>query len=308
MVAKERHDSTQFFEMQHDLKVTQVYVSGGSARSQFILQRLEEELEVPCESWNPTRSLQINLPANKVNDLEYESPQLAVAIGAGLGTLNSKLVNINLLAEEQEAVIAIRRDPVRRARWMAGAVVLAALGFAGYLGLVLWRMDTELRLHESKRLTLEKSSSESINTARLALEMERTLSALNQMGSNRFLWAPVLNALQYTTVPEIEFHYLKIDLSTAGEATASAPQGTAPTATERIVMTIRGKNYGEPQALDRLVEAISNQPYFKANLRGVDPVLLKDLQPRQVDPSKPDRTFGLFTVECTFADRVIKHE
>jgi len=71
---------------------------------------------------------------------------------------------------------------------------------------------------------------------------------------------------------------------------------------------IQGKNYGDSKAIDRLVETIASHPHFKQNLRRTDPVLLRDLQPRQVDPADPNRAFQLFTIECIFSDRVFKDE
>jgi type IV pilus assembly protein PilM len=310
LIAKEIHASVNFFETQHDLKVTQVFVSGGSARSQFVLQSLEHELDVPCESWNPTKSLSIDLPAARANEVEYDGPQLAVAIGAGLAYLNPDLITINLLAEEQEAVEVRRRDPVRRATWASAGAIALMLLWAAFLGFKLWSTNAELNGAEAQKQALEKSSTESISRARQARELDRTLTALHQLGASRFLWAPALNALQYTTVPNIQLHHIRFDQTLVTDTPAAAPaaEGEPPRVTERTLLTIRGKNYGDPRSLDKLVEAIAAHPYFKGKLRAVDPVLLKDLQPRQVDPTDPYKTFGQFTIECTFADRILKHE
>ncbi|MEP6663340.1 MAG: pilus assembly protein PilM, partial [Verrucomicrobiota bacterium] len=52
-------NSIHFFEQQQDNKVSEVFVSGGSARSNFIIQFLQAELNLPCRSWDPTSSLKI---------------------------------------------------------------------------------------------------------------------------------------------------------------------------------------------------------------------------------------------------------
>src|SRR6185503_7631175 len=166
------------------------FVSGGSARLQFVLQSLEEELQIPCESWNPTKSLSVDLPSGRANESEYDGPQLAVAIGAGLGYLNPDLVTINLLAEEQEAVEARLRDPVRRATWMAGGVVTLMLLWALSLGFKLWSTSAELKRYETQKLVQEKTSIETISRAQQAREIGQTLKSLQQQGGNRFLWAP----------------------------------------------------------------------------------------------------------------------
>jgi Tfp pilus assembly PilM family ATPase len=61
-----------------------VYVSGGSARSEMILQMLHQELLVECKTWNPTGFLQLALPGQQAVEVDHIGPQLTVAVGAGL--------------------------------------------------------------------------------------------------------------------------------------------------------------------------------------------------------------------------------
>jgi len=61
-----------------------VFISGGSARNEIIVQALQTELMVPCKSWNPARSLQLDLPPEKMGEVEQVAPQLAEAIGAAI--------------------------------------------------------------------------------------------------------------------------------------------------------------------------------------------------------------------------------
>lgn len=81
-LGKELRASVDFFEHQHDKTLGQVYVSGGSARSEFILQCLQNELMVPCKSWNPAKFLQMELSPEKMGEVEQVAPQLTIAIGA----------------------------------------------------------------------------------------------------------------------------------------------------------------------------------------------------------------------------------
>jgi type IV pilus assembly protein PilM len=86
-LGRELRASIDFFEHQHDKTTTQVFVSGGSARSEIIIQALQNELMVPCKGWNPARFLQMNLPPEKAGEIEQVAPQLAVAIGAAVAAL-----------------------------------------------------------------------------------------------------------------------------------------------------------------------------------------------------------------------------
>jgi len=81
-LGRELRASIDFFEHQQDATVSKVYLSGGSARSEFVVQTLQSELTVPCEVWSPFKSLQLGLPPEKMGEAEQVSPQLTVAIGA----------------------------------------------------------------------------------------------------------------------------------------------------------------------------------------------------------------------------------
>jgi len=85
-LGREIRASLDFFEHQHDRPVTQVYVSGASARSEMIMQMLHSELLVECKTWNPTSFLQMALAGQQAVEIEHIGPQLAVAIGTALAT------------------------------------------------------------------------------------------------------------------------------------------------------------------------------------------------------------------------------
>ena len=83
-LGRELRASLDFFEHQQDRPITHVYVSGGSARSELILQMLHSELIVECKTWNPTTFLQLALPGQQTAEIEHVAPQLTVAIGAAM--------------------------------------------------------------------------------------------------------------------------------------------------------------------------------------------------------------------------------
>ncbi len=83
-LGRELRASIDFFEHQHDKAVTQVFISGGSARSEFIVQTLTAELMVPCKTWSPLNFLQVSLPPQQAAEVDQVAPQLGVAIGAAL--------------------------------------------------------------------------------------------------------------------------------------------------------------------------------------------------------------------------------
>ncbi len=80
----EIHASIDFYVSKHDRPVNQVFVSGGSARSDFIVSTLKTELMVDTKSWNPLDSMTLTLPPAKLAEVEQVASQLTVAVGAAL--------------------------------------------------------------------------------------------------------------------------------------------------------------------------------------------------------------------------------
>lgn len=85
-LGRELKASIDFFEHQQDRPVGQVFLSGGLARSEFLVQLLQGELVAECKVWNPTGFMQYALPPQQVAELEQVSPQLTVAIGTAVAT------------------------------------------------------------------------------------------------------------------------------------------------------------------------------------------------------------------------------
>jgi type IV pilus assembly protein PilM len=86
-LGRELRASLDFFEHQQDRPVSHIYVSGGSAQSEMIMQMLHAELIAECKAWNPTTSLQMALPGQQAVEIEHVGPQLTVAIGVALAGL-----------------------------------------------------------------------------------------------------------------------------------------------------------------------------------------------------------------------------
>ena len=81
-LGRELRASIDFFEHQYDRGVNQVFVTGGSSRSELILQMLQSELSAECKTWDPLSFLELALPPQQAAEIENVGPQLAVAIGA----------------------------------------------------------------------------------------------------------------------------------------------------------------------------------------------------------------------------------
>lgn len=80
-LGRELRASADFFEHQNEKPVAQVLVSGGCSCSEFLAQTLQNELMAPCRTWDPTKNLGRNLPAEQLAQLETNAARLSVAIG-----------------------------------------------------------------------------------------------------------------------------------------------------------------------------------------------------------------------------------
>jgi Tfp pilus assembly PilM family ATPase len=83
-LGRELRASIDFFEHQQDKAVSQVFISGGSARSEFLVQLLQTELMAECKPWNPLSFIELALPPQQAAEVDHVAPQLAVAVGAAV--------------------------------------------------------------------------------------------------------------------------------------------------------------------------------------------------------------------------------
>ncbi|MBA2269540.1 MAG: pilus assembly protein PilM, partial [Chthoniobacterales bacterium] len=88
-LATEVRNSIGFFEGQREESINRIFVSGGLARTETILQTLSDELSLPCEIWDPLETCEVALPAAKRQALPDEFVSLNVACGAAFEYLRN---------------------------------------------------------------------------------------------------------------------------------------------------------------------------------------------------------------------------
>jgi len=88
-LATEVRNSIGFFEGQHEQSIHRIFVSGGLARTETILQTLSDELRLPCEIWDPLETCEVALPPAKRQALPHEFVSLNVACGAAFEYLRN---------------------------------------------------------------------------------------------------------------------------------------------------------------------------------------------------------------------------
>ncbi len=86
-LGRELRAAVDFYEHQQDRSVAQIFMTGGSARSELIVQTLQHELMAETKTWNPTAFLQMDLPPQQAAEIEQVSAQMAVAVGTAVAAL-----------------------------------------------------------------------------------------------------------------------------------------------------------------------------------------------------------------------------
>jgi Tfp pilus assembly PilM family ATPase len=88
-LAIEVRNSIGFFEGQREESINRIFVSGGLARAETVLQTLSDELGLACEIWDPLETCELALPAARRQALPNEFVSLNVASGAAFEYLKN---------------------------------------------------------------------------------------------------------------------------------------------------------------------------------------------------------------------------
>ncbi|MEI6562252.1 MAG: pilus assembly protein PilM [Verrucomicrobiota bacterium] len=73
--------SIGFFEAQREETIPRIFVSGGLSRLPALRSILVEELNLPCETWDPFADCELGIPRARVASLTAQLPLLGVAFG-----------------------------------------------------------------------------------------------------------------------------------------------------------------------------------------------------------------------------------
>jgi len=220
-------------------------------------------------------------------------------------------IRLNLLAEAQAAEEMRRRDPVKRALWVAALIVAMMLVWISFLQLRATLANSDVTRIEAQMTARTNEFQQILDNQRKTGEINGRLRVLRQLAGNRFLNGNLLNALQQTTVEDVQLISLRVEqLYTVVAGTKSHTNddevvipGRQPTATEKITVHLEGidssPNPGDQ--VNRFKSALAANAYFKAMLAKTNAVNLKNLSPPQVAPlsGKPCVTF---TLECRYPE------
>ena len=91
-LARELRSSIGFFEGQREQAIRRVFFSGALVKAEMPLQILSDELEMPCDTWDPFAGCDVHMPKNRLARFDAERAHLNVACGAALEMLQPAAV------------------------------------------------------------------------------------------------------------------------------------------------------------------------------------------------------------------------
>jgi hypothetical protein len=221
-------------------------------------------------------------------------------------------IHLNLLAEAQAAEEERRRDPVKRAAWVAALIVVLILVWSSSLQLKAILVHSDVSRLEGQIASHTNEYRGILEDQNRAVDIRSRLAALESLSTNRLLNGTLLNALQLTTVDDVQLLRLRVDQTYAcveGTKTRTNDSnviipGRPPTSTEKTVLTLEGAdssaNPGDP--LNKYKSALAANRDLKAVLVKTNGINLKNLTPPQISPLTGKRSV-IFTLECRYPEK-----
>ena len=222
-------------------------------------------------------------------------------------------IRINLLAEAQATEELRRRDPVKRAIYVAVCLIVMVLVWMSSLQVKIMADKAHLNNLEARLYSRTNEYTKILANKKNLDDVHDKLAALNHLATARFLQATLLNAPMHATVDGIQLLHLRTDhqfenmpeMKAVVEHGKTVTPGRAAGAVERIKLILDAKdvssNPGNEQ-INKFKQTLADTPYFKTEQISTNNILLKNLSPPQYD-NESGKTYVLFSLECLYPDK-----
>jgi|SRR4051812_43299933 Tfp pilus assembly protein PilN len=218
-------------------------------------------------------------------------------------------IRINLLAESQEQEEMRRRDPVKRAIWLGAFLGALVLAWSGYLQSKAMVASRQLA-HMESQLHANTNEYQQVLTSKKKLDdANQKIAKLQQLSTNRFLTATVLDSLQHTTIDDVQLTRLRTgheyvftdEVKAKTNADGTSSRGKPATSLEKITLTIEARDTSDGDQWVKFKTAIADSSYFKSVLDKAHEIkVATPPQPQLVEGKK----FANFTLECKFPEKL----
>ena len=215
----------------------------------------------------------------------------------------------------QDSSMAVKKSPdiFEKCARFTRAKELISAGLYPYFRVIESAQDPEVIMNGKRMIMV--GSNNYLGLTNHPKVKEACIDAVNKYGSgcagSRFLNGTLLNALQQTTVEDVQLVHLKLDqtyLFTEGTKAktngSKVIPGTPPTVTEKTVLTLDGNDSSATPGdqVTRIKEAIDNYPYFRESLDRAGGVSWKNSSTPQLSP-ETGKAIVTFTLECRYPEK-----
>lgn len=220
-------------------------------------------------------------------------------------------IRINLLAEARALEELRRRDPVKRVILAGVLVMLILAAFSSWLQLQVMIVKGEANRVEGQIATRSRDFQQVLDDQRNLTDVTRRLGMLHQMATNRLLYGTLLNALQQTTMDDVQLTRFRTEqnyvLSEGVKAKTNASNKVTPgrpaSVTEKVVLSLEARDSGSNPGdqVNKFKQSMADSSYFRGLLGKTNEFRLTSLSPPQALDGKPFVQFGL---ECRYPERI----
>ena len=219
-------------------------------------------------------------------------------------------IRINLLAESQALEELRRRDPVKRAIWGGAILVGMLLTYCIWLQVGAMRAKAEVNGLQARVAAQSTEFKRVLADQKTLADVNFKLAKLFQLSTNRFLNGSVLNALQQTTVDDVELvhftaeekYFLTAEVPPQTNEDRTIP-GKPATVKEQIILRFSARDTsgtgGEQVAKYRA--ALGNCAYFQHALSKSKQVPVKLIDS---GPPSPDGRYYPFSLELRYPEKI----
>lgn len=218
-------------------------------------------------------------------------------------------IRLNLLAETQALEDMRKRDPVKRALLVGAGLVCLMVVWSITLCCKAIAYNSEISSLDKLMQVHADQNKEVMNNLKQIGDITQKLASLDKLSTNRFLMANMLNALQQSTLDDIELSRLELDDNLIYNEEVKAGANKTPRAasvTERILLTLDARDScAKPgDLIPKFQQKIAEAPYFDAMLNKGDQqrVHLKDGSYRAQQRGPDGKIFQPFSLECRFKE------
>jgi len=224
-------------------------------------------------------------------------------------------IRLNLLAEAQAAEDSRRRDPVKRAIFVAALLVSLMLVWSSSLLFKNMLASRAVNSVEGQMSKYAKDYKVVLDDQKNLDDLKQKLNALRQLSESRFLHATLLNAFQQANVDDVQLVHVKTEQTyiptegTKGRTNGNTViPGKPPGVAEKIVITVEGSD-ASPNPGDQVSkfkEQLASIPYFREQLGKTNLFILKAQSTSQPLPAASGlgKNGVLFTLDCRLPEKI----